>query len=272
MELGYAMRTVNRAETDTMKFDKIGIVLQKNRDGNWHYNPLRISAIATQLALQYKITPTEEIYKTLETYVNFLEHDKRIAYHGKGFPLYIYDFDFPLHQNQNETMKSPWHSGLAQGQVLVLISLLDSVFSRSFLEWGSQVFLSLIKEPCAKIDQNGYYWIDEYPHPEVFDMTLNGHINGLMGLYYWYMKSGNGLVKEYLNKGISTVEYYADHYRNPGHASYYCLAHKVLCDKVKYKYHKCHIKQFEWLYDITGHRFFNEFKNLLIQDMKEDLQ
>ena len=266
-----AERTVKRIESDVHKFDSNGIILQKNRDGNWHYNPLRIAAAATQLVMNYQKNPDAETYKAIEKYVDFLEHNTAIVDYNHGFPLYIYDFDFPLHANPKETMYAPWVSGLAQGQVLILISMLDNVFSRSFKEWGNQVFISMIKEPCGKIDKNGRYWIDEYPHPDVFDMTLNGHINGIMGLYYWYLAHNNKLVYEYLQKAIYTVEYYAEQYRNPGHASYYCLAHKVLCDKVDYKYHKCHIKQFAWLYDITGHEFFNDFKEKLIGDMELDI-
>jgi len=247
-------------------YDADGVVMQRNRDGQWVYNPLRIAMIATQLVMMYMQTPTREIYQALERHVGFLQSAKIKKLHN-GLPYYEYRFDFPLHNNKAEMMRGPWISGLAQGQILVLIAHLHKVFSKNYAAWGNKVMQTLLVEPCGKIDSDGFYWIDEYPHETVFDRTLNGHINGLMGLYYWHLKTGNDEAEQFLKAGITTVEHYMQQYRVPGWASAYCLAHRTPCHKADWKYHKCHIKQFEWLFAITGELRFKNFKNNLVRDM-----
>jgi hypothetical protein len=265
--LGTSARELVNPKSDPYRhYDAEGIVMQRNRDGKWVYNPLRIAMIATQLIMMYMQTPTREIYQALARHLDFLQSTK-IKKVRNGLPYYEYRFDFPLHANKAETMRAPWVSGLAQAQVLIVIAHLDKVFSKNFTAWGNKVFKTLIAEPCGKIDADGYYWIDEYPHESVFDRTLNGHINGLMGLYYWHLKTGNDEAETWLKAGITTVEHYMEQYRVPGFASAYCLAHHTSTHKADWKYHRCHVKQFEWLYAITGEMRFKNFKNDLVKDM-----
>ncbi len=259
-------RLLQHRQDEKRRYDAAGIIMQQNRDGRWVYNPLRIAALATQLVMFYMRQPSRELYQELERNIDFLQR-KKGRKNINGLPYYLYNFDFPLHANKAETMTAPWVSGLAQAQVLIVIAHLDKVFSKNFTAWGNKVFKTLIAEPCGKIDADGYYWIDEYPHESVFDRTLNGHINGLMGLYYWHLKTGNDEAETWLKAGITTVEHYMEQYRVPGFASAYCLAHRTPTHKADWKYHKCHIKQFEWLYAITGERRFKDFKNDLVKDM-----
>lgn len=265
-------------------FDENGIIMQIQRDGSISYNPLRIAAGATQLLLfyltqsDYTLPETLEefndkedyldgVLKILMKYVDFIRDGDHIP--AEGVRLYPYNFDFALHANKEETMYAPWYSGLAQAQMLILASQLGRLFGKKYDEWCLELCESLVVPPCGVLDKDGYYWIDEYPNDKVFDGTLNGHICGLMALQLYYAKIKDPEVKRFLDAGIYTVEHYANEFRNPGNACYYCLAHKTPCDKANFKYHVCHIKQFDWLYQITGDVFFKKFSGDLTKDLKK---
>ena len=276
-------------------YDRDGIVLYVNRDGQEHYNPLLIARYALRLLVAWKETLNMDYKKALDNYIYHLLYDPKIVELDKLYPYYPYRFDFHLHNNPDWTMKAPWYSALAQGRILSLLCEVEKAI-REFSDEPPPVpgsnenqvkfdcrgkagqhhpaieklftGLALEQSILSKTDDKGFWWLDEYPHPYIFDMTLNGHITALAGIYDYWCLTNSRKAKQYLQAGITTVFHYANRFRNPGGPSYYCLAHKVLCDKADFKYHRIHIDQFDWLFDITGYPFFKAFAEKLRKDVK----
>ena len=100
----------------------------------------------------------------------------------------MHHFDFEY----RDILRSPWYSGLAQGQG---ISVLARAFKETSLEkyknaahQAFQVFsVSTYDGGVNYIDSNGHSWIEEYiVHPPTH--ILNGFIWGLWGIYdYWLL-------------------------------------------------------------------------------------
>lgn len=250
------------------EYDENGIVLFKNRDGKLYYNPLLIARYALRLLIAWRGT-NEDIFKNaLFNYDVALSQNPEILNEYGGMYYYPYLFEFRLHNQPDWTMKAPWYSALAQGRIL---SLFCEMHKSGLVDLAQcdKVFKTLDPDQdgrVTKIDNNGYFWLDEYPHPHIFDMTLNGHISALGGLYDYWRVTKKKRALELLKAGISTVKHYLPYYRNPGHASYYCLAHKMSTHKDNAKYHRIHIQQLDWLYKITGDSFFDEWAYILMED------
>lgn len=253
------------------------IIQYKNRDGKLYYNPLLIARYGLYLVseiVEGNITggDTDNVTEHLDKYIDGLVRNGLLFVNSKVAWLYPYNFDFALHNQNDWMMKAPWYSALAQGRILSLFCQASKVMAIE-TGWIESVYKSLLPEsPVVKIDDKGYYWLDEYPHPYIFDMTLNGHITALIGLYDYWMLTGKRQALELLKAGITTVKHYLPQYRNVGGASYYCLAHKVLTNKDNYKYHRMHIEQLMWLGIITDDSLFHGWAGKLHTDYPIDFK
>ena len=105
------------------------------------------------------------------------------------------------------------------------------------------------------IDENNNYWFEEYPSIPP-SHVLNGHINGLLGLYDFWRISGNKLAHQLFFEGINTVKNYLNEF-DSGYWSYYDLQYPYVGD---YFYHKAvHIPQLKVLYQITKDATFKQY-------------
>lgn len=231
-----------------------------NRDGKKYFNPQNVLGKVLLNLDFYNRYQDKEIFELLND--NLIEL-LRMAVLVDDALYFPYKFDYALHGNPNNMMKSPWYSGLAQGMALSLFSRL-----REFT-YSEQILNSFKSKYITHIDDDGFYWIDEYPF-EPPTRVLNGFIYGLYGLYDHYRIFKDKESLEYLRDGLATVKHYALQYRNPGNVSYYCLAHKVLCDKLDAKYHRTHIGQFRMLYKMTGDEYFNNLADTFLKDHKPE--
>lgn len=87
--------------------------------------------------------------------------------------LFPYHFDYKY--SRTDFMNSPWYSGMAQGRILTLFTrLYDVTENRTYLSWADSTFesLKLLKNQNTNedwvgyIDEDNYYWIEEYPSEE----------------------------------------------------------------------------------------------------------
>ena len=223
--------------------DKIYCKKNNERYGGGGYHPLRAMNYLIKLN-DFELK--ENIHKINESY----KIDRN------DYFLYPYNFDFALHSNKNNVMKSNWFSGMAQGFALI-----------AYCRYGKKditdkIFNSFKSSEILQITDSGYHYME---YPNKCD-ALNGHIFALYGLYeYWHIYQTDES-KFLLEKGIEWVKNNLHHYRNEGGASFYCQNHKVLCDKVGGKYHKVHIEQLRYIYEITGDIWFEEQANLFLSD------
>jgi len=117
----------------------------------------------------------------------------------------------------------------------------------------------------AYIDKKDYYWIEEYPQHNP-SHVLNGFISAAIGLYDYYMLTGDAECKKYLLGSLTTLKYYIPEYRVAGGISHYCLKHKVQMEF----YHFQHIDLLKILYRITDCATFDEYAQLFESDYKRD--
>ena len=182
-----------------------------------------------------------------------------------------YNFDLQLHNiaGEEHTLKAPWHSGMAQGQILSLFSILFHLTGNShYLDLSNKVFNGFLKrEENNEIwvvyqDDLGFFWIEEYPQPYIPSNTLNGKIFSMFGLYNFLQVTKNDDAYNLFHESLKTIEFYIPQFRVPGGVSYYNLKYK----KQMANYHKTHVRQLLTLFKITGDKVFLNFGNLLRKD------
>jgi hypothetical protein len=86
--------------------------------------------------------------------------------------------------------------------------------------------------------------------------VLNGHINGIFGLYDFWRVTGDSLASKLYKRGIQTVIENIDKY-DSGYWSYYDLKFSHVTN---YYYHKIvHLSQLNVLYQISGEQIFKDY-------------
>jgi hypothetical protein len=260
---GYTGRSTISVE-DPGEIAELPTLTYKGQKG---YHPVRIARLLLALLNSYKVT-SEQAYLEKAKVIS----DKYVdtATESTGAMYFPYTFDFHLHGIQKELMEAPWYSGMAQR-----ISL--SAYVRFYQVTGEQKYLGIVNKVfksftnlrnnehnpwIAYVDDNGYYWIEEYPiWPPAH--TLNGFLYAIFGLYeYWLLKQ-DVESETVLKAAITTIQHYLSQYRNPGELSFYCLKHKVQ----NLAYHKIHINQLYELYLICQDEYFHEMMYAFQRDL-----
>ncbi len=94
---------------------------------------------------------------------------------------------------------------------------------------------------CIMVDENGYYWHEEYPNPD-YCHVLNGMLYSLWGLWDYYAITGDTFALTLFLAGIRSI---ADNYQMDNiegvNSSKYCM-HKA---DPKEPYHTLHIDLLE---------------------------
>lgn len=167
---------------------------------------------------------------------------------------YPYDFNFYLHGRGGELMQAPWYSGMCQGDALSIICRLYSEIQEDYLLSAAEktfntfdTWLNKDSRWVSCYTDDGYYWIEEYPHNNGTQCyTLNGFIFAIFGLYEYYIQTKNPRCKELLLASLYTVEKKAPEYLC-GALSNYCNKHKTQT----LNYHRIHTSQLKALHQIT---------------------
>lgn len=156
----------------------------------------------------------------------------------------------------SEPIAAPYYSSLAQGRVLMFFSRLAEVTGRDrWRDAADHTFASFLRPgprrgPYAvRIDRRGYYWLEEWPWPDMPpDRTFNGHNSAAFGLYEYHHLTGDARALELFRAAAATAQRYAGAFRRPDWISRYCLAH----GGANPFYHGLHVGQLLKLYTMTG--------------------
>ncbi len=240
-------------------YDKNGIpMLDYQGSIGLQYNPIAISQWGLgNYNLWHETKSTiffEKFIKSANWLIENLEENKY------GLKVWMHYFDFEYMSR----LKSPWYSGLAQGQGI-------SVLLRAFKETNNNKYKIAAKETFQSFlyntndggvnykDSDGDNWIEEYI---VFPPThiLNGFIWSLWGIYDYALFFNDKKVakqfKNYSNTIIKNLNKY-----DIGYWSKYEQTKKSLPMIASEFYHKLHIVQLEIMYDLTGEKIFLEFNH-----------
>jgi hypothetical protein len=259
-ELPYAVHSLVSLDFD-YPIDDQGVIVFIYEKSEY-YHPVKISQKILQFLNSYIKTNNPEYLDRAKLFAQKLIE---ISFESKDAIYFPYDFDWPLHGN--EEMIAPWYSGMAQGQALsAFVRLYKITREDKYLEISEKIFRSFTyfkgeNEPwIVYVDEAGYLWIEEYPM-EVQTHVLNGFIFGIYGLYDYYLLTKDPLSKQLLQASITTIHQYISEFRNEGNISFYCLKHKVK----SVEYHRIHIYQLAMLYKITGDDFFQTMSDNFYQ-------
>jgi peptidoglycan/xylan/chitin deacetylase (PgdA/CDA1 family) len=242
--------------------DAKGILYRKNFSDTKKYivkpgiDTLYIATdMAGQIIKDYSsfITLRDSAYiKNIYLYSNWLKNNAVIK---NNFAMWPYHFKFTKYD-----LDFDWCGSWALGTILSGLSRRIELSSDSnfinLAEKTVQSFETKIEDGgILFIDENNNYWYEEYPSIPP-SRVLNGHINGILGLYDYWRISNNEKAKKLFDLGVKTVANNLRKY-DTGYWSYYDLQYPYAAD---YFYHKgVHIPQLKILYQISGNHVFKEY-------------
>ncbi len=251
--------------TEEKPLDEKGIPIF-NFNGNNIYHPVLIAQRGLDFIRTYYITQQAPLLDSAKHCADAIVQHAVDTQQSLFFP---YEFDFALHGIEEETLKAPWYSAMAQGQALSLfVRLFEESKDSSYLNYADKTFNSFkintlnTAECVIFIDKYNDLWFEEYPMKEPTH-ALNGFNFAIYGIYdYYRIHPENKEVKTILNKSINTVYNNIELYRVKNDLSYYCLKHKVQDEY----YHSVHIEQLTQLFNITHDSLFLKTAQVFLQD------
>ncbi len=238
--------------------------------GEKHYHPVQIAQRTLLFLNTFRITGDSTF--VFESRI-FMDKLLELGIYDRNTVYFPYTLDIYPHGgngiNNIEKLQVPWVSGMAQGQALsALVRLYTITQDSKYLDAADLVFKSYqeLKHSgnpwTVYIDENKYYWIEEYPLEEPSNV-LNGFIFAVYGLYDYYWLDPEDESRSHLLKAaLFTLEENLLRYRRPGEPSYYCLKHQ----HVDNNYHRYHIDLINKLYLMTGEIYFKGVSALFAED------
>ncbi len=240
-------------------FDSNGIpMLNYHGTIGLQYNPIAISQWGLGNYNLWRKTNDRDSYdKFIKSADWLVDNIKKNKY---GVNVWFHEFDFEY----RDKLKSPWYSGLAQGQAI-------SVLVRAFIETGISSYkitaqkaidsfnIDVSKGGVNFRDKNGYNWVEEYI---VFPPThiLNGFIWALWGIFDYAIVFDSKKYKKkfynYSNTLINNLHQYDNIYW-----SKYELSNKLISMISSHFYHKLHIVQLKIMYDLTDNDVYLFYSN-----------
>jgi hypothetical protein len=206
----------------------------------------------------YRITGTKAYLEQALADANRLV-DTRVESRGAWF--YPYPFDFRLHGNKAETIRAPWYSAMAQGQVLSLfVRLAEATGDQSWRVAAENTVTSFTLPPVESdpavpfvtwVDQDNHLWLEEYARLPLTttDRTINGHLFAMYGLWDAARYLSDERASTAFSGGAATIRsLLLTSVRTPGWISRYCLQHVVLSDR----YHLTVTGQLATMFRYTG--------------------
>jgi hypothetical protein len=246
-------------ETGIYKLDDEGIPLLLIGKKYPVYHPVFLAQYGLNSLEMYHTTGDED-YLDLARRIGDKLPETALKQDGKmWFP---YTFKFDLHGYDDQTMKAPWYSAMAQGQVLSLYAALNEIEPREeYVEISDRIFRTLLPESdleaepwCTCISEDGLLWLEEYPMDPP-NNTLNGMLFAIYGIYDYHQLTGSEEAEDVLRGSIATIKKTIPNFRIEDGYSHYCLSHPLIQDK---GYHRIHTRQLEFLASITGDDEFLE--------------
>ena len=180
-----------------------------------------------------------------------------------------YRFDFAMHGIENEVMRAPWYSAMAQGLALSLaIRLHRDTEEAGFRDDADRLFASFLTlgrgpDPWVTYVDDGFLWLEEYPEPTTpSDHTANGFNFAVFGIYDYYQATRDLAALQILRASLTTMRHHVADFRVPGGVSRYCLRH----GRPQVKYHRVLIWQLRFLSAMSGDPYFASMSRKLAAD------
>tara|TARA_B110000438_G_scaffold284616_1_gene313852 strand:+ start:542 stop:1381 length:840 start_codon:yes stop_codon:yes gene_type:complete len=218
------------------------------------YNPIAIAQWGLGNYNKWLETNSKNYYDNFIKCADWLTEN--LEKNTGGLKVWLHHFDFEY----RDTLKSPWYSGLAQGQgISVLMRALKETKNEKYNEAAQdafQAFLTPTHEGGVNyLDSNGNNWIEEYiVHPPTH--ILNGFMWALWGIYDYAIYQENeeamNLFNDYTKTLIQELESY-----DIGFWSLYEHSGTWVKMIASSFYHQLHIVQLRVMYRLTNENIFN---------------
>jgi heparosan-N-sulfate-glucuronate 5-epimerase len=219
------------------------------------YNPIAIAQWGLGNYNIYKTKNSNNHYKKFIKCADWLT--KNLESNEYGFKVWMHHFNWEY----RDTLKSPWYSGLAQGQGISVLVRAYKETKKDKYKSAANDAIRVFFEPTTKggvnyIDSEGYSWIEEYiVHPPTH--ILNGFIWALWGVYDYHLsfkdKESKHLYNSYLKTLIKKIKTY-----DTGYWSLYEHSGTKLKMIASLFYHKLHIVQLNVMYLLTNEIIFKQ--------------
>lgn len=251
----YYMKFAEKAEY-AGPFDAKGIPLldYKGTIGK-QYNPI---AIAQYSLGNYNVYCGNKDSASLNRAVNAAEWlVDNLQQNSNSLWVWHHHFDWEYFR----TLKSPWYSGLAQGQgISALLRVYAVTSNEKYMDAARKAFESLL----VPVEHGGvlytgpdnYWWIEEYivdPPTHI----LNGFIWGLWGVYDYMLVTGDSKAEQLWQESLKTI-IDNTHLFDTGYWSLYDLSQTAISNVASNFYHSLHIVQLRIMHRLTDNKFFGE--------------
>ena len=204
--------------------------------------------------------------KEKEHYANAQKVADWLLKHQAANGGWLYEYDY-YHPRVEETIKSPWICGMAQGEAVGFLARMYKITNNSDYCDAAEKAL----EPLEKTVEDGgvlRYWngmpfYEEYPTPTKPTMTINGFMFCLVGLSDFYCICGSKKAKAMFDRGYDTLINILPYYDSEN-TSYYDLSHLTNIPRAPHpagKYDPLHVTLCQTLNLIKPHevlRFYAE--------------
>ncbi len=217
------------------------------------YNPIAISQYGLGNLNLYLATKQKDAQSKFLLTADWLADN--LVENELGVPVWMHNFDFEY----REVLKSPWYSGLAQGQgISVLVRAFQETQRKKYLQSAEKAYRALTLEldegGVIFSDQNGNIWIEEYiQNPPTH--ILNGFIWALWGVYDYYLATGSKNAQDLFEKSVNTLIENLPCY-DAGNWSLYDLPGLNHKNFASHFYHQLHIVQLRVMYRMSGEEIF----------------
>jgi heparosan-N-sulfate-glucuronate 5-epimerase len=174
-----------------------------------------------------------------------------------GLAVWNHHFDWEY----RSTLKSPWYSGLAQGQAIsLLVRAHRETGAAKYQEAADRAFASFVNSVSEGgvtfTDEQGSIWFEEYivsPPTHI----LNGFIWATWGVYDYFLATRSDTAKNLFNWSVRTLRSNLSRY-DLGFWSLYELSGTTIPMVASPFYHRLHIVQLRVMHLLTGERVFAE--------------
>jgi heparosan-N-sulfate-glucuronate 5-epimerase len=220
------------------------------------YNPIAIAQWGLGNYNLFKNTQRPERNK------NFLAASDWLCTHleqnSRGLWVWNHHFDWEY----RTTLKSPWYSGLAQGQgISLLVRAHAETGSAKYLDAAKLAFQSFLTSTdeggVSFVDEHSGLWFEEYivsPPTHI----LNGFIWAIWGMHDYSLATADTSAHHLFTRSVSTLRTNLHRY-DAGFWSLYEESGTRLPMLASSFYHRLHIVQLRVMHRLTGEKVFSEY-------------
>ena len=220
------------------------------------YNPIAIAQWGLGNFNLYKQGVRDHSYRKFLLASDWLCAHLETNAHGVRVWQHHFDWEY------RSRLRSPWHSGLAQGQgISLLVRAHAETGDQKYMDSAAAAFhsftVSTERGGVMFADANGDLWIEEYivsPPTHI----LNGFMWALWGVYDFYVATGSSDACELFAVGIKTLRTNL-HCYDLGFWSLYEQSGTRLPMIASPFYHRLHITQLRVMHRMTGDAIFAQF-------------